>query len=236
MSSTAAPCQPSKHVRSASPCTRRAVCRLYQIATGWGAQYRHTTLSGGIGRKSLPRVLVGVTPHQGARESHAQGEVAQVAACPEAVRDARCGTPKQDWSWFERGSKEATGKLLEIENSRAVWRGAIGKVPARATRWWPTLRHVRFEGRDTPYLLGQRSLPYSTSRPRMARKFLDSMRSRGAQSGRGRQRPRRYADQQCGLFPFRPTHDTTEDVFDRVYALPPTLGTIMCGQTTALDI
>jgi NAD(P)-dependent dehydrogenase (short-subunit alcohol dehydrogenase family) len=40
----------------------------------------------------------------------------------------------------------------------------------------------------------------------------------------------------AGVFPFGPTHDTTEDVFDRVYALPPTLGTIVCGQTTALDI
>ncbi len=63
----------------------------------------------------MPIVLVGVTPHQGARESRAQGEVAQVVGCPGAVRYARCGTPKQDWSWFERGSKEATGKLLEIE-------------------------------------------------------------------------------------------------------------------------
>jgi hypothetical protein len=40
----------------------------------------------------------GRTPHQGARESRAQGEVAQVAACPESVRYARCGRPKQDWS------------------------------------------------------------------------------------------------------------------------------------------
>ena len=38
-------------------------------------------------------VLVGVTPHQGARESRAQGEVAQVAGEPGAVRYARCGTP-----------------------------------------------------------------------------------------------------------------------------------------------
>src|SRR5881628_1221623 len=30
--------------------------------------------------------LVGVTPHQGARESRAQGEVVQVVACPAPVR------------------------------------------------------------------------------------------------------------------------------------------------------
>jgi len=63
----------------------------------------------------VPIVLVGVTPHQGARESRAQGEVAQVVGCPGAVRYARCGTPKQEWALFERCSKEATGELLEIE-------------------------------------------------------------------------------------------------------------------------
>ena len=60
-------------------------------------------------------VLVGVTPHQGARESRAQGEVAQVVGCPGAVRYARCGTPKQEWALCERCSQEATGELLEIE-------------------------------------------------------------------------------------------------------------------------
>jgi hypothetical protein len=35
---------------------------------------------------------------------------------------------------------------LRSKDSRAVWRGAIGKVPVRATRWWPTLRHARFGG------------------------------------------------------------------------------------------
>jgi hypothetical protein len=58
---------------------------------------------------------VGVTSHQGARESRAQGEVAQVVGCPEPVRYARCGTPKQVWSLCERCSQEATGELLEIE-------------------------------------------------------------------------------------------------------------------------
>src|SRR5215475_2934724 len=72
-----------------------------------------------VGRESHDHgvliVLVGVTPHQGARESRAQGEVAQVVGCPGAVRYARGGTPKQDWSLCERCSQEATGELLEIE-------------------------------------------------------------------------------------------------------------------------
>src|SRR2546427_12283683 len=54
-------------------------------------------------------------PHQGARESRAQGEVAQGVGCPGAVRYARCGTPKQEWALCERCSQEATGELLEIE-------------------------------------------------------------------------------------------------------------------------
>ena len=72
-------------------------------------------------RPTLPQdygvliVLVGVTPHQGARESRAQGEVAQVVGCPGAVRYARCGTPKQERALCERCSQEATGELLEIE-------------------------------------------------------------------------------------------------------------------------
>jgi len=63
----------------------------------------------------VPIVLVGVTPHQGARESRAQGEVAQVVGCPGPARYARCGTPKPDWSLVERCSKATTGELLEIE-------------------------------------------------------------------------------------------------------------------------
>ena len=111
------------------------------------------------------RVLVGVTPHQGARESRAQGEVAQVVGCPGAVRYARCETPKQDWSLFERCSKEATGELLEIERltsslerghwkstregnslvaystARRVWRGGWRKRTSHeAPRPVPTLR------------------------------------------------------------------------------------------------
>ena len=32
---------------------------------------------------------------------------------------------------------------MRSKDSRAVWRGAIGKVPIWATRWWPTLLLVR---------------------------------------------------------------------------------------------
>ena len=71
--------------------------------------------------------LVGVTPHQGARESRAQGEVAQVVGCPGAVRYARCGTPKQEWALCERCSKEATGELLEIERLTSSLERGHGK-------------------------------------------------------------------------------------------------------------
>jgi hypothetical protein len=72
---------------------------------------------------------VGVTPHQGARESRAQGEVAQVVGCPKPVRYARCGMPKQAWTLCERCSREATGELLEIERlmsslERGHWKSA----------------------------------------------------------------------------------------------------------------
>jgi len=71
--------------------------------------------------------LVGVTPHQGARESRAQGEVVQVVACPAPVRYARCGTPKQEWALFERCSQEATGELLEIERLTSSLERGHGK-------------------------------------------------------------------------------------------------------------
>src|SRR5262252_4167753 len=63
----------------------------------------------------VPIVLVGVTPHQGARESRAQGEVAQVAGAPGAVRYARCGTPQQHRLSFECCSKKATGELIDTD-------------------------------------------------------------------------------------------------------------------------
>src|SRR5690349_18337537 len=51
----------------------------------------------------------------GTRESRAQGEVAQVAGEPEAVRYARCGTPQQHRLSFECCSKKATGELIDTE-------------------------------------------------------------------------------------------------------------------------
>ena len=63
----------------------------------------------------MPIVLVGVTPHQGARESRVQGEVAQVAGEPGAVRYARCGMPQQHRLSFECCSKKATGELIDTE-------------------------------------------------------------------------------------------------------------------------
>ena len=72
-------------------------------------------------------VLVGVTPHQGARESRAQGEVAQVVGCPKPVRYARCGMPKQEWTLCERCSREATGELLEIERLTSSLERGHGK-------------------------------------------------------------------------------------------------------------
>ncbi len=63
----------------------------------------------------------------GARESRAQGEVAQVVRCPGPVRYARCGTPKLDWSLVERCSKATTGELLEIERLTSSLERGHGK-------------------------------------------------------------------------------------------------------------
>ena len=35
---------------------------------------------------------------------------------------------------------------LRSKDSRAVWRGAVGKVLSRVTRWQPTLPQARFGG------------------------------------------------------------------------------------------
>jgi hypothetical protein len=70
---------------------------------------------------------VGVTPHQGARESRVQGEVAQVAGEPGAVRYARCGTPPQHRLSFECCSKKATGELIDTETVTISSEGGRGK-------------------------------------------------------------------------------------------------------------
>ena len=58
---------------------------------------------------------MGVTSHQGKRESCLQEEVAQVAGWPGAVRYARCGAPKQNELSFEGYSEKATGELIDTE-------------------------------------------------------------------------------------------------------------------------
>ena len=98
---------------------------------------------------------MGVTPHQGARESRAQGEVAQVVRCPGPVRYARCGTPKLDWSLVERCSKATTGELLEIERltsslERGHWKSTRkgNSLVAYSTASWVNLflPHVQYLG------------------------------------------------------------------------------------------
>jgi len=44
---------------------------------------------------------------------------------------------------------------LRSKDSRAVWRGAVGKVPVKVTRWQPTLRHARFcsRGEESDFLI-----------------------------------------------------------------------------------
>jgi hypothetical protein len=79
----------------------------------------------------VPIVLVGVTPHQGARESRVQGEVAQVAGEPGAVRYARCGMPQQHRLSFECCSEKATGELIDTEtvtisSEGGRWKRAAG--------------------------------------------------------------------------------------------------------------
>ena len=79
----------------------------------------------------MPIVLVGVTPHQGPRESRGQGEVAQVAGGPGAVRYAKCGAPKQTWPSFEVNSEVVTGELIDTETVTSSseggrWKSAHG--------------------------------------------------------------------------------------------------------------
>ena len=79
----------------------------------------------------MPIVLVGVTSHQGKRESCLQGEVAQVAGWPGAVRDARCGAPKQNGLSFEGYSEKATGELIDTETVTISSEGGRWKRAAR---------------------------------------------------------------------------------------------------------
>jgi hypothetical protein len=124
-------------------------------------------------------VLVGVTPHQGARESRAQGEVAQVVGCPGAVRYARGGTPKQDWSLFERCSKEATGELLEIERLTSSLERGHGKSTREGNSLvaYSTARPVRRgAGRKGGLADFARGLPYLLRRSRFRQQVSASVR------------------------------------------------------------
>src|SRR6266508_1587021 len=68
----------------------------------WAAHVRRGRTTGSpTGREPQgdgePMVVVGVTPHQGARESRVQGEVAQVTWTFGPRRYAKCRTPKRYW-------------------------------------------------------------------------------------------------------------------------------------------
>src|SRR5215471_12608535 len=135
----------------------------------------------------VPRVLVGVTPHQGARESRAQGEVAQVAGEPGAVRYARCGTPQQHRLSFECCSKKATGELIDTETVT---------ISSEGGRW------KRAEG----YLAG--GLPYFTSSSEARRREQSRLLSR-------RSRSASKAPSPPGCGPATPRADTVQGWRDR---------------------
>src|SRR5262249_16330263 len=84
-------------------------------------------------------VVVGVTTHQGTRESCVQGKARQIVGVAGAMRDARCGKPE----WPYRSEGLMAGDVTR-KRSRVVLRGAVGKAPTEVTRWPPTLLHARF--------------------------------------------------------------------------------------------
>src|SRR5579859_4355735 len=98
---------------------------------------------GGVGVLGQPRPgllpdVVGVTPHQGAAESAAQGEGAQVSAADgqTGVREAHKpmlpgGQPLGRWS--------GTGKRCTGKPVRTVWGGADAKGLVTVPRRPPTL-------------------------------------------------------------------------------------------------
>ena len=87
-------------------------------------------------------------------------------------RYARGARPKPFWASFvksevPRGDSSRTPLAAQVcgtdhwkadlrsKDSRAVWRGAVGKVPVKVTRWQPTLRHARFcsRGEESDFLI-----------------------------------------------------------------------------------
>ena len=109
----------------------------------------------------VPIVLVGVTIHQGARESRVQGEVAQVVGWPDAVRYARCGSPKQDWSLVERCSQEATGELIDTERVTISSEGGRWKSTRKGNSLaaYPTSSTVLNGGDEETYHMATRLVP-----------------------------------------------------------------------------
>ncbi len=101
------------------------------------------------------------------------------------MRDAKCEQPTLFWESFVTGgwpgatakpwssantamrpfiesgphgvgsSNRSLESCLRSKDSRAVRRGAVGKVPAKATRRWPTLLHARFcsSGEESDFLI-----------------------------------------------------------------------------------
>src|SRR6266511_3500012 len=92
--------------RSAQPlwrgrCLERAFKEMSGLPTSRSDVRRGRTTGSPTGREpqgaAEPTVVVGVTPHRGARESRVQGEVAQVTWTTRTKRYAKCRTPKRCW-------------------------------------------------------------------------------------------------------------------------------------------
>ena len=60
-------------------------------------------------------------------------------------RCARCETPKPFWTSSVNDTDHWKADL-RLKDSLAVWRGAVGKVLNRVTRWPPTLPQGPFLG------------------------------------------------------------------------------------------
>src|SRR5215831_9083167 len=81
----------------------------------------------------------GVSVVVGGRESRPQGEGRQVG------RRLKGEGSERD-NYLNRVDAVSLESCLRSKDSRAVRGGAVGKVPAKVTRWRPTLHPVRFGG------------------------------------------------------------------------------------------
>jgi hypothetical protein len=133
----------------------------------------------------VPILLVGVTSHQGARESRVQGEVAQVAGELGAVRYARCGTPKPHGLSVERCSEKATGELIDTEtvtisSGRGRWKSTR---EGNSLAVYSTARPVRRgAGRKGGLADLARGLPYLVPRCGFRQRLMPSVRLQRAVS------------------------------------------------------